>query len=508
VIVQPTRKRPRFLHAGRLVVQMTVVLLLAWADSAPAEVFRLGTWDGALEGSVDISHQDVETSGSPTVTSDYMRTEERFSLRNSGAYVYHPRVLMLSVGGTFGLVQQQFKTEGRSSSGNGTLTQYDVLVDLLQEHPVSMNLFANRNESTLPQVFAGESKLTNEARGATLFARRLYIPSTFAFRQERQVEEARTGDLRSRRENEENILRYQGLRGWTNKEMDAEYEFVDNIDKVIPGVNYRSHDGRLNFDLDFGPELNRHWDSRLRYYERMGSGALGNLTTASADEMLRVNHTDRFWSLYRYALTHTEAPGGAATTHTAEGSVHHEIRRNFFTNAGLEGAVQTLPGGEKNVYRSRLDFLYTRRLPGKGRISIGQGGGYQYEDNRFRAGCPAHCPQQPFRGRVFRSDYEGPGWSVASRLRASSGAPDRDRTWPRLHVEDHRRHHRGCAGSVCGHHAGYQSRGRDRGGLRLHRSDFPGAHHGYLALQSQCRLRLDTHLLRSPAAGSNVALRS
>lgn len=373
--------RPRWLRTGSLVLGVTVLLGVA---PAGAQMFRLGTWDGSLEGLTEFSRQDTKAADQRTRLQS-IRSDDRLTIRNSGAYIYDPRLATFSLGGTFGLANEWLTTESGTRTREGTLLGYDAVASILPEQAYALNLFANRSESILSREFSGRSDLVSENRGATLFARRLYIPSTLSFRQELSQEESRIADVVAQRRDRRNIFTYEGQRGWTDSEMDVRYEFIDLSDEIFPQLSHRSHEGSLNYSLDFGSELNRRWDSRLRYFTRAGTETLGTLSTLSADELLRIDHTERFRTEYRYFLLRTDTTGGATTTHTGSVGLRHRLYESLTTTAGVDASRQILANGEKDTYRGRLDFAYTKRLPLEGRLNAGLGGGIQYEDDRFNA---------------------------------------------------------------------------------------------------------------------------
>lgn len=358
---------------------------------APAQIFQLGTWDGAVEGVADFARQEIRTGASPVTRLETTRTEERLTLRNVGAYFYDPRLVTFSLGGTFGLSQEWLTTETGGASREGTLWGYDTFASILPDQAYSLNLFARRDQSLLSRELAGRSEVRSENRGATLFARRLYIPSRLTVRQEFQEEESRAGDIVARREEDRNVITYEGQRGWVDSEVDLRYEFVDESDKVFPNLGFQSHEGSLNYSLDFGSELNWRWDSRLRIFTRTG---VTELTTGSVDELLRIDHTDRLRTEYRYFLTHTDTPGGASILHTGAITLRHQLYESLTTTVGLDASFQDLTGGRTDRYRSRLDFAYSKRLPGEGRLTAGLGGGFEYEDQRFGV-TETFVPQEP-----------------------------------------------------------------------------------------------------------------
>ncbi len=370
--------RPACWH--RLGLFLAVAILSAGATPAFAQAFRLGTWDGSLEGTTSFTHDDTRSGDQHSRSQDIL-SEERLNLRNTGAYIFDPRLVTLSLAGSFGLFQERFTFDGDTRTSFGTLWGYDTFASVLVDQPFSLNVFANRNQSVNTRELAGRSEGTTETRGATLFARGLYIPSTLSFRQELLDEETRVSDVVARRSERRNIVRYEGQRGWTDSEMGLVYEFVDDTDRVFPGLSFRSHEAQANYSLDFGEELNRHWDSRLRYFTRTG---LIDTTLWTADESLRLDHAENLRSDYRYLFVRNEAAAGANTTHTARASVHHRLYESLTTTATVDGVHQTFPQGEKDSIRGGLGWVYTKRLPLGGRLTAGLGGSLQYENDRFR----------------------------------------------------------------------------------------------------------------------------
>ncbi len=364
--------------------------MLVFADVCPAQIFRLGEWGGEYESGNEYERQVTSTGGSESSRFQNVLSQNRLSVRNTGAYIYDPRLINLSVGGTLGLSQSWQNANDSKNSQSGLLWGYDFFANILSEKPFSLNLFANRNQSTLSGELVGRIDITAENRGATLFARRLYIPSTLTFRQEIQDQEYKSTGVVTSTSNRRNILTYDGQRGWIDSEMNVRYELVDLTDEILPNLSYRSHDASLYYSLDFGPELNRRWDSRFHFLTRSG---LANLTSLNLDESLRIDHTERLETDYRYFLLRIDTTGGETTTHTGTFHLRHRLYDSLTTNFDLGGTFQMLPNGERDQYRGRLDFDYTKRLPYDGRLNISLGGGLQYDTNRFRS-TESFVPQE------------------------------------------------------------------------------------------------------------------
>ncbi len=355
-------------------------LLLAGASPGGAQELRLGTWDGALEGTSNFARQTTKSSDAASSRIESMGSLNQLTIRNSGISIYDPRLVTLTLGGTFGLAQEWLTTESGTASRDGTLYGYETFASILPEGAYSLNLFASRNQSVLTRELAGRSEAEVETRGATLFAREIYVPSSLTVRQEILKDEARIAGTVSRRDTRRTIVRYEGQRGWVDAEADGHYEYVDESDQVLPLLSFRSHEARLNHGADFGSELDWHWDSRTGYFTRSGST---DLTLLTIDEVLRADHTERLRGEYRYFLTRTETSGAATTTHGVTAGLRHQLYESLTTSPALDAIFQTVPGGEKETYRGRLDVRYSKRLPGGGRLSAGLGGSLQYEDDRF-----------------------------------------------------------------------------------------------------------------------------
>lgn len=328
-----------------------------------------------------MTRQETKTGDAERSRFERLLTEERLTLQNSGAFIYDPRLVNFTLGGTFGLTQDRFSTDDAEQKAVATLSGYNLLANVLPEQALSLSLFANRQESLFSRELAGRSEAVSENRGATLHARRLWIPSSLAVRQERQEEESAVGAVIARRAERRQVLRYEGQRGWVDSEMGAFYEFSDTVDEILPALSFRSHDAQLNYSLDFGEELNRRWDSRLRLTSRTG---LVESTLWTVDQSLRIEHTSTLGTDYRYSLVRSEARTAEITTHSAAANLRHRLWGSLTTTAGLGGIRQATRDSEKDIARGRLDLGYTRRLPLGGRLNVGLGGGLQYEDARFR----------------------------------------------------------------------------------------------------------------------------
>ncbi len=352
-----------------------------FVSSARGQEYRLGTWSGSLEGVVDFDREDRKSSSTKEKT-ERMRTEERLRLGNSGIVIYDPRLMTLDLGGTFGLSQVRFESDRETTTSDGTLDGYDAFLTLFPEQATSLSLFSNRDNTFVPRELSGETKILTENNGGTLSLMRLYIPSRVSFRREDREEESRSGSFVSLREDRRDTFSYTGQRGWLNSDLDVRYEYVDLSDFVFPVLSFRSHDGQFSYGRDFGKDLDWHWDSFLRFFDRSGNS---ELTTWNLTELLRIEHSRELETRYQYIFNQTESSGERNTRHSGVFSLTHRLYENLTTTADLEGSHETLKAGERDYVDGGLDFAYTKRLPKGGRLNAGLGGNLRYNDDRFRS---------------------------------------------------------------------------------------------------------------------------
>jgi hypothetical protein len=133
-----------------------------------AQGITMAPWQGELEGTIEYDREDSKTKGSPTARFENTVAQEVFTLRNPAVHVYDPRLLTLSLEGSFGLFQERLtETDGEVGDfHHGTLLGYDLSAHILQNGPLSLRLFANRTDSHLPLGRPGASEIKTENRGA------------------------------------------------------------------------------------------------------------------------------------------------------------------------------------------------------------------------------------------------------------------------------------------------------------------------------------------------------
>lgn len=386
---------PRLCGFANLSVGLLFAYLLGAAAPVTAQGLHLGDWEGAVEVRAHQSSLEIETkSPSPIATdNENTRMEERITIRNRNAYLLDPKLMTLTLGGTFGLSQEQ--SEAKSSSSefkderDADLSGFDFFAGIFPGNDTfSANLFANRNTFVQTRELAGRSDIEIENRGMMLFARRLYIPSTLSIRTEFNEQEARSGSIVSRTDERRDIVSYDGRRGWENAQMVMRYQIVDKSDEVRRELDFKSEEGNLFTSVDFGPALNRRWDSRIRIFSRED---FSEEDRVDVDQFMRLEHTDRLETGYRYFLSNTDRLGGEVSSQTASFFLNHRLYESLRTDFQLDSIDESFDNGGRTLYRARSNFAYTKRLPLEGRLLAGLNVSTEKEDDDF---SEAFVPQE------------------------------------------------------------------------------------------------------------------
>ena len=350
---------------------------------------RLGTWGGESENGYQTERQHTRSGDGQESDFSHRRTQERLSIRNQGFSVLDPRLFTGSLGLTFDLFRDQDRTDGTATSRQGKLTGYSFDSTFFAEKPYGGTLFANRNQNFLTQPFGGRTQIDYENRGAALRLREdsllrdwgiPYFSSNLRAYQE-HIKESTTGFGQTfQREELRNVLSFDAHKGFETSDLDLRYEFNDLNNLAFATGSFQTQMANLAYSRDFGPNLNRRWDSRISYFTRTG---LGSTTFFTADEHVRVDHYKNLFTDYRYLLTRIDTLAGTTSTHSGIFHVQHRLYNNLTTTALASALRQELPAGTRSSDAAQLDFNYQRSLPWNGQVFAHTGGRYQLDENNL-----------------------------------------------------------------------------------------------------------------------------
>ncbi len=368
----------RWDHAGcatLLVLCLVLSRQVSFAQSVPLEKFQ---------GEYSLGGDYIRQNAGDDLTHDLL-LQQRLRIRTLDAALWDPRLARFSLGANFGFSQSFRNFLDQMSFA--TLWGYDAVADILPLSPLAFGLFARRNQYYLSRELTSRTEVVATSHGFRMSFRRFYIPSWIVYREEfyqmGHLAETEGEDGAFMRENRRNLL-YHGRRGWIDSEAVFRYEYIDLADEITPDMSYRSHEGNAYYSIDLGPELNWRWDSRLRAYTRKGPTSAYSI--AEIDELVSAKHSSRLRSEYRVNGTYTRSDDVINMSQSAFAGVQHRLYRSLTTRVRGDVLLQEAAEGSKRVGRNRLDFVYNKKLRGRGRVTAGLGGGLQYENDEFSSG--------------------------------------------------------------------------------------------------------------------------
>ncbi len=336
--------------------------------------FHLGRWEGRIEGYVDRSRIETKNDNFRQRNENRL-SEARLTLRNRGAFIIDPRLLRLTLGGTVGVTKEERDLRSGETTfkdtDDGDLRGYEFLAEVLPLNSFSVDVFANGNRLTQGGSLPGPLLTDVSNAGVTVSARRLYIPSTLSMRVDRAENVSGTARLVSTRRDERLYsITYDGRRGWINRALRLRYRFADKNDRFSPTTDYKRNDATAFYTQDFGTELNKRWDSRVRVSDRSGITEESRL---DIDQLLKIDHTPRLSTQYRYFSTFTDRPVGDTDRQTVSFVIDHHLYESLRTLLELSDSIDESPSGERGRRRGRLEFDYRKQLPRDARLSANLG---------------------------------------------------------------------------------------------------------------------------------------
>lgn len=350
--------------------------------------FQFGAWSGNIGIFYNREREQITSPSSAPQNFFYSHAWETITVRNDEFYYGAPGFLVGDLGVTFGLTQNRQQVAGEDTSQHGSLSGYDFKLTLFRDLPYNGSIYATRSQSYTTQAFGGNTNLVLQTAGVVLrvgednYLRYLY-PTIFPYfsasleaYQQRQDQNTVTSNGGFLQDQTQNVVALNARNGTEVSDLDFLLRYVDNNDYSFAQNTYRAGEARLNYNLDFGPNLNNNWTSLLNYYDRNGaiSQRFGNV-----EERVQLFHTDDLWTSYRYFLYTQDTTGVNQTSQTATFDLQHTLWRNLTTKVEAQALRLHLPTGSIDQDYGELRFEYRRHLPWDGSLNAILGARYEYD---------------------------------------------------------------------------------------------------------------------------------
>lgn len=345
-------------------------LLGGIADARAAEWLNFYPVTGELSLGTKGRWTDYD-SGTSTQSIEY---QERLSLR-LGGYSLDPRIFIFNINLEPALEQGKSDSEMGTTSSDSTYLNYGARFSLLHGLPASpLSLGANfqANTSETESDLGNRTDSTTESRGADLHWKFRPFRSTLSYR-ELSLDQTFTsgfGEPPTEREQFQKTLTYSGK----SRGMDLLLQGTEFDDMTALDQDYESQQARLNNSFRWGK--NSSLSSRLEYFNRE---SFNEEERVSADESLRLQHTENLSTTYGYSYQSLHRTTDTES-HSGSFGLNHRLYKNLDTSLGLGGSTTRSDQFQQDSYNANLDFNYRKEIrPGLG-FSANFGGGYNTTD--------------------------------------------------------------------------------------------------------------------------------
>jgi hypothetical protein len=231
---------------------------------------QLGQWQGELDGGYQFEDQ---TSSSPTSSSSETRDrfDEVMKVSNDGFYVIDPRLLAGDAGLNLDFYQEQDRySHGPGSYMDGLLWGYNLDTTLFPQWPENVTVYGHQNQSVSNTTFGGRTQVDSSNFGllaqvledSVLKDHGLYYFSSRLSVREEEFDD-KTTQLGSKFQLDQNgdIVDYTAEKGFQTADLRFHYEFENERDTGTYHLDFQTQQANLRYSQDFGPNLNRNWDS-------------------------------------------------------------------------------------------------------------------------------------------------------------------------------------------------------------------------------------------------------
>ena len=361
-------------------------------QSRGARTLKIEDVEGYVEMVARQNTYDQEPkSGSGDTRTEETIFEENLRLETDG-YLYHPNLLEFSLGGLFGLIQQDFEeitaTRERTSRDDGSVLEFDLDAQILKKKSYPLTVSAHRRRAYNPRPFLPSLETTTTDYNVIWQYVSEKVPTTFQF----QHTDVRLTPLSFGGEAEQD-----GRQTNTLFRFETAYNFNDfntlsltyrheSAEEEPFTLRYDSDEVTLAHRLDFGEGHVHQLDSELNYHDQRGTLDTDRVRWR---ESLELQHSDTLRSRYRLeALERTRGSRSPDVRSRDERSVYvagtleHQLYESLTSQITGTARFQRLdPDIRIERLGARAGFTYRKKNPWS-TLQAGYRAGIQQNERR------------------------------------------------------------------------------------------------------------------------------
>jgi hypothetical protein len=337
--------------------------------------FRLRLDDMYTKVNIEGQKERREIRGD-TSERDYLYIEPALGVGLRGS-VYHPNLVEFNLKAEGGASRQEVTLDppGGTSGSTQFLQRYHGGVTLLRAKPYATSLFAEKDVTYRDFDFFSRARVDiRRIGGDTGYAERSGSVRLSYFRQEEDVTGLRSGNTA----NDENIIMYN-VRKERGKSGHTEFEYrrdeFRREQEGSPTLSGIEHAANL-FDTETWGKGDRNRLNSLLLIHRL-DGSTIDTRGMRLQENLESKHSRDLSSNYRYSFDLRTSGPADSETHEAGALVRHQLYESLTSVLDLHGSRIRSDSPDTTFQATRygagVDESYTKRLPAKGRLSLGYG---------------------------------------------------------------------------------------------------------------------------------------
>lgn len=353
-------------------------------DSEDSRWLRLGTWEGNLgflySGStLDVSLGSHSTQVAPSDHSTTRIAVEELSIRNDEFSIFDRRLVTGSLGITLGLGQVKQQFSGSEQTQHGTLDGYAFDATFLGDKPLYGRAWADQVQNYSTLSFGETTKDTESSVGASLNLRQdswlhdaqilPYFDAQLQVYQQHTLQQFTSEGTTTAEDQIQRVASLNAHNGTETSDLYLIFQYTDFNYVSYPTGSYHSNGAVINYNGDFGTNLDTNWNSTIGYNDRAGDVPLQSFTV---NESVDVRHNTALESSYAYNLYQQNGTGGDQQNQSAAANVTYTLWQNLNLSGGASGSYSRFPNGTADAINALAGLNYSRNLPigGQGFLNV------------------------------------------------------------------------------------------------------------------------------------------
>jgi len=377
----------------RTFVRLLLALILAASGTRSRAIdWQVGTgrWSSGVGLQANLSKSS--SSGTSSSSSTSYGLNESFDMQGSGLYLLDRRLVNGSMGFTIAFNQFNYSGAGAVSASDAMVTNYNLNASILERKSYPIELYASLTQIDANLDYGRRSVGSIDNQG---FRVRLsedsdlkkwvgpWFTAQLEVRQEHRQQTTTSFNRISYLDQTSRTVNASAQKGFPTADLNLRYRGADQSSGTPTQDGSRSQAASIDYDLDFGPGLNRKLTSSLVYATR---NALLASNTLTLNEDLHIDHYRNLTTDYAYDFTRDEGEGEVALNHFASFSLWHQLYENLSTDLTMEAQRSDFVVGTLSRHNGRLSQNYYHSLPGGGALNLGWHGSYEHSGSALSVG--------------------------------------------------------------------------------------------------------------------------